>query len=1518
MNKEKRAKQGIAWALVAALLVPNGAYAASAKDFSDFPNDWSQAAMTQAVENGLLAGYNGKINPQGTLTRAEMAAIINRAFGATAKASLDGYSDVARDAWYYDDLAKAVQMGTFVGSGGGALHPGAAITREEAFAVLARALEVSGGQAEALAGYRDAAEVAPWAREAVAAMVAEGYVNGYNGKLAPKAPITRAEFAAMMSNLVQSYVTEATVVSEDVDGNLVVRSAGVTLKDMTVDGDLILADGIGEGDAILDHVTVTGRVIVRGGGAESVHFNHSTVKGQVIMNDRNGVTRLVEKESQLGALVLYSDAILEGHFDQVTVAAPIDVAVAEGTIAQMTLNAAAKDAEVDVQKKATVNNLHIQADNVVVDGKGAVKDVQADANHIKVLTEGTKVHAGAGTVGVMAGNVAVQPGSSGTVGGQGEQSKPDGNTGGGSGGGSTGGQTDSGKDELTQGTLVQAEKAQIVQTDAGAWLPLVFAEGVDADDVRLYVDGKEVTKAMSKVMSDGSVAKLPLVGNPGSVTVNSDRYTQTLTLGNEANAKAVYTGNDYLPDYFLAHGPISVWDYYLTNYDDNGKARVLPSVTTFGSKQASTAHPSYSPVAILDEGNTSGTVEIMFNYTSEADKAWFDGVADSGALSLVSYDQYKTTLNKHLNYEKTTADHHGNTVGVLKVPFGQSNFKSNGRYYVRVATTGEGGKTTYQMVPIHVVNHDAPTLKVQETPQSGRNLHFEVNNMLYGITDPIEQVVLKKPSGKTVTLNKIDDYFLMSQDLFILYNDVNAANGTNHLDEIGNYTLTIQAAGFQDFGCTFNVGGSAVATQNAKAATVDAISSATGGGSGSGGSSGGGGSMSIQANLVFDGDLLANALVLEKLGQETPAASTILDYWKSNVIADAVFDNGDTSYYKWSDFISTVNSAQTKNQFWVPFATYRQDANANVHPPHATKALLEDGLLGELQDASVSGKLETPSVEVSNNKQGQDPVLTFNGKQTADYLAKVKEVRLNGDYRPLDSQWYSIDAEKGTVTVKSKCLTVGTNTLLLQADGYKPLTVTVDYQRVLEEGLSVQANASAEKVVLTVEGSKGDFLKSLQSVVLTKEGGKEDVVRPQGVEGSNAVYYVMAKDHQSLELYNVKPGDYTVRLNANGYEEPLTAQFNVAGEVVALPAPDMTLKGEKSDFYQIAFSEKAEAADRVAISNWFSKIQAVSVNGQAYTAFEGLLGTPTASSSDYSKGVGGFGESLLKLGGAAFNQEKNTVVIQSEGYEALTVTVNKDGSVEGETTVEPEVPGSAAPTVGKVELVDNPLFDDYYRIGFTTNDQALNTYLKSVNKVTVNDSELPKTSNFIGGVKGYRTQTGDDFTGNLWYLHVTKNSIEASGTTTVVVSAPGYKDLTLTFKDGQYTGSSITEPEPELGGGGAQEGVAVPKVKALSFHSSLLSSFHRLSFEQADQALASYLNKVTEITVDGEPLHKVSGFWGETLAYKMSNDDALGGDICFIDLTSDCIKNSGTATVVIKAEGYQELTLQVQDGALVQ
>lgn len=77
-------KKPIAFVCAAALLLsPTGAFAASPSDFVDFPNDWSTGAMTAAVDNGLLGGVDGEhIAPQGVLTRAQMAAIINRAFGA--------------------------------------------------------------------------------------------------------------------------------------------------------------------------------------------------------------------------------------------------------------------------------------------------------------------------------------------------------------------------------------------------------------------------------------------------------------------------------------------------------------------------------------------------------------------------------------------------------------------------------------------------------------------------------------------------------------------------------------------------------------------------------------------------------------------------------------------------------------------------------------------------------------------------------------------------------------------------------------------------------------------------------------------------------------------------------------------------------------------------------------------------------------------------------------------------------------------------------------------------------------------------------------------------------------------------------------------------------------------------------------------------------------------------------------------------------------------------------------------
>ena len=113
-------------------------WAADNGEFPDMPQNWSAAALTKAVDNGLLSGIDGKICADDYLTRAQIAAIMVRAFGAEGKADLSGYADVKQGDWYYQALSSAVSMGVLSGYDD-RLSPNANITRQEVCGVVARA-----------------------------------------------------------------------------------------------------------------------------------------------------------------------------------------------------------------------------------------------------------------------------------------------------------------------------------------------------------------------------------------------------------------------------------------------------------------------------------------------------------------------------------------------------------------------------------------------------------------------------------------------------------------------------------------------------------------------------------------------------------------------------------------------------------------------------------------------------------------------------------------------------------------------------------------------------------------------------------------------------------------------------------------------------------------------------------------------------------------------------------------------------------------------------------------------------------------------------------------------------------------------------------------------------------------------------------------------------------------------------------------------------------------------------------
>ena len=251
----------LALSLALGLAVTAQAAERRAADFPDFDSRaWYAEAMTAAVEDGLLRGTDkGLLNPQGDLTRAEMAAIINRAFGTYALGDVSSYRDVSPQAWYYSDVRMAVHMGTYEGRDARTMDPDSGITRQEAMTVVARALQLDTAdyQDASLSRFQDRGEVSSWALPYVRAMVGADYIHGNEKReLAPQDHITRAEFAQIVHNIIQDYILTPGTYGEDYDGNLLIRADGVTLRDLTVDGDLIIGCGAADGAVALDGVHI--------------------------------------------------------------------------------------------------------------------------------------------------------------------------------------------------------------------------------------------------------------------------------------------------------------------------------------------------------------------------------------------------------------------------------------------------------------------------------------------------------------------------------------------------------------------------------------------------------------------------------------------------------------------------------------------------------------------------------------------------------------------------------------------------------------------------------------------------------------------------------------------------------------------------------------------------------------------------------------------------------------------------------------------------------------------------------------------------------------------------------------------------------------------------------------------------------------------------------------------------------------------------------------------------------------
>ena len=158
---------------------------ASSQLFRDIPTShWAAGEINWANQMGYMNGTAGRFNPDGNITFQQLWMVLARLTGSRPA-----------------NMAEARRWAVNSGFAEGA-SPTGLVTRHQLVTALYRSAHLMGStnrNTTSLAGYADSRTVPASARDAFAWAVANGIIGGTgNGRLAPNATLTRAQFAVIL------------------------------------------------------------------------------------------------------------------------------------------------------------------------------------------------------------------------------------------------------------------------------------------------------------------------------------------------------------------------------------------------------------------------------------------------------------------------------------------------------------------------------------------------------------------------------------------------------------------------------------------------------------------------------------------------------------------------------------------------------------------------------------------------------------------------------------------------------------------------------------------------------------------------------------------------------------------------------------------------------------------------------------------------------------------------------------------------------------------------------------------------------------------------------------------------------------------------------------------------------------------------------------------------------------------------------------------------------------------------
>lgn len=848
-------------------------------------------------------------------------------------------------------------------------------------------------------------------------------------------------------------------------------------------------------------------------------------------------------------------------------------------------------------------------------------------------------------------------------------------------------------------SLLVKENTKLIDLGWAQYVSIGFKKG-NLSDYTVYIDGTDITQALTKVDDNATLVKwLTTVVSPKNLKVlrKSDNKEEILKLAQGDAILPVDAGSSSLaPAYILTNGPVSVFDYYLNVYDKDGRIRVSPAYTTFDIEQKRPNNKSdkiptkyYLPDVEFDTQESRGEIVAKFSLENTEHEAWFNGIKQIKILT-----SENRVLNDNLVFEKEIDTTYGKTA-VFKIPLRAGiNVNHTGRYQLNFVSDFVKETVT---LPLHLVNRAEFVMQLDSdtpNPGIGEDIVFNIvgkNGESFGneILSAIYRVDLSYPSGKEYSLEKISEYYQIGNRLHI---EGRRKDESLIIDESGIYTVTVYADGYKTIKKRVEIRGNSTQAST-QSLGVDTVSSASlGGGSinitpdtGSGSSSSSGSGRRINAYLLFEHDLIANALILNELGILNEDARKVVEAWFGSQTPEAALDAQMETLYLFDPYLDYVKDARLEQNKQINFAEYILLENrAKRNYPNAFKRVLEDGLLGATSSFYGSMGIDAPEFSGLEIISGQNFEIAISNNE--DYISKIKNLYIDGSQIPLRSDNYlrQFSIENGKIIIYPEAFNgyypplLGEHELRIEALGYKDANLRLTVRKELEEFEFVLAdnperrddedaklyytNQDIHIIAGAQAGAKayGDFIASMQEITLRDTEGRTRRVlsSTEGSLGGNDNYSTV--DNKLVlgrGLFNAE-GEYTVYVKSQGYA-PMSLTFTLqameedpgTGEIKQAPTvSSITFHREffGGNYYLVKFS-----GDEEEIAQYLSKEKVLKINGRLYenssVSFD-FSGDKYMITNDP---VFGGRNIILKISASNITEGSNTVNIITDGYNEL-------------------------------------------------------------------------------------------------------------------------------------------------------------------------------------------------------------------------------------------------------------------------